>query len=201
MVISRLKIRDINEHLLCSLCNGYFIDASTITNCNHSFCRSCLLKHLNANATCPKCSCNKIKFRSDRILQRLVYKLVPNLYHNEVCRRQVFAAFDAQSGNLLRQSAQQQTDTTSVNNYNIVTCSDIINLKVVGKVSGENDFISFHLNCPSLLTIGLLCKFIRAKFEVGEGYEVLFHHHGELLHHHYNLIDVAYITNASKVFL
>jgi len=34
----------INPFLTCSLCNGYFRNAQTISECMHSFCRSCLLK-------------------------------------------------------------------------------------------------------------------------------------------------------------
>lgn len=30
------KLTDLNAHLLCSLCKGYFIDASTISDCLHS---------------------------------------------------------------------------------------------------------------------------------------------------------------------
>ena len=33
---TRLKLTDINEHLLCVLCGGYLVDATTIVECLHS---------------------------------------------------------------------------------------------------------------------------------------------------------------------
>lgn len=33
---TRLKIGDINKNLICVLCEGYFIDATTIIECLHS---------------------------------------------------------------------------------------------------------------------------------------------------------------------
>lgn len=37
----KLKIKDLNEHIVCYLCAGYFIDATTITECLHT-CESLL---------------------------------------------------------------------------------------------------------------------------------------------------------------
>ena len=31
-----LKVRDVNVHLVCSVCRGYLIDATTVTECLHS---------------------------------------------------------------------------------------------------------------------------------------------------------------------
>ena len=38
-----IKIRDLNPHVVCSLCAGYFVDATTITECLHT-CRHLLKK-------------------------------------------------------------------------------------------------------------------------------------------------------------
>lgn len=35
-VRGRVKLRDINEHLICFLCEGYFVDATSITECLHT---------------------------------------------------------------------------------------------------------------------------------------------------------------------
>ena len=32
----KVKIKDLNEHIVCYLCAGYFIDATTITECLHT---------------------------------------------------------------------------------------------------------------------------------------------------------------------
>ncbi|MBV99893.1 Polycomb group RING finger protein 2, partial [Eschrichtius robustus] len=34
---TRIKITELNPHLMCALCGGYFIDATTIVECLHSF--------------------------------------------------------------------------------------------------------------------------------------------------------------------
>ena len=39
-----IDVKNINPHLICRICNGYFRDATTITECLHTFCKSCLLK-------------------------------------------------------------------------------------------------------------------------------------------------------------
>lgn len=31
-----MKIKDLNEHIVCCLCAGYFVDATTITECLHT---------------------------------------------------------------------------------------------------------------------------------------------------------------------
>lgn len=92
----KLKITELNPHLLCGLCGGYLIDASTLAECLHSFCRSCIIKHLDTHKTCPLCEAliHKTRpqhaVRPDKALQGIVYKLVPGLYHREMQRRQEF---------------------------------------------------------------------------------------------------------------
>ena len=40
--MGRGGIRDLNPHVVCSLCAGYFVDATTITECLHTCrCESC----------------------------------------------------------------------------------------------------------------------------------------------------------------
>ncbi|GCC21484.1 hypothetical protein chiPu_0019956 [Chiloscyllium punctatum] len=55
MLTRKIKLWDINAHITCRLCNGYLIDATTVTECLHTFCRSCLVKYLEENNTCPTC--------------------------------------------------------------------------------------------------------------------------------------------------
>lgn len=94
--IIKITIQDINEHVVCSLCHGYFIDATTITECLHTFCKSCIVKYLMSCKHCPVC---KLKvhethplflLRPDRTLQDVVYKLIPNLFESEELRREEF---------------------------------------------------------------------------------------------------------------
>lgn len=223
MSIKHLKVKDLNENLICEICKGYLIDVSTITNCCHSFCRSCLLKSLNLKVECPRCGDKKVKFRRDRILQTLVYKIVPKVYEDEISKRKHFSdANPSFSGLLLNEGeVTEASDLTNQHTNNIFphqpstskppsnqkhsffnhifSPSDHINLEVNGRISGNENPIIFHLNCPSMFTVALLQRFVKAKFGIFDTWEVLFHHEGELLHDHYNLIDLAYITNTTKV--
>ncbi|XP_043920225.1 polycomb group RING finger protein 1 isoform X2 [Protopterus annectens] len=85
----KVKIKDLNEHIVCYLCAGYFIDATTITECLHTFCKSCIVKYLQTSKYCPMCN-QKIhetqpllNLKLDRVMQDIVYKLVPGLQENE----------------------------------------------------------------------------------------------------------------------
>ena len=42
----KILLKDLNDVITCRLCEGYLIDATTITECLHTFCKSCIVKHL-----------------------------------------------------------------------------------------------------------------------------------------------------------
>lgn len=85
MLTRKIKLWDINAHITCRLCSGYLIDATTVTECLHTFCRSCLVKYLEENNTCPTCrivihQSHPLQYIGhDRTMQDIVYKLVPGL--------------------------------------------------------------------------------------------------------------------------
>ena len=79
------SIASINPHLVCPLCNGYFRDPYTITECLHTFCKSCLFFAFQTGfRQCPTCKTDLSPdpFRlvlSDRTLSTLVHKIFPYL--------------------------------------------------------------------------------------------------------------------------
>ncbi|VDD83012.1 unnamed protein product [Mesocestoides corti] len=86
----------LNPHLTCNICHGYLIDAVSITECLHPFCKSCIVKYLATKNTCPVCDItihqshplnyiSAFLWSADRTLQDIVYKIVPHL--KEVERR------------------------------------------------------------------------------------------------------------------
>ncbi|XP_048852470.1 polycomb group RING finger protein 1-like isoform X5 [Brienomyrus brachyistius] len=85
----KVKIKDLNEHIVCILCAGYFIDATTITECLHTFCKSCIVKYLQTSKYCPMCNIKihetqpLLNLKLDRVMQDIVYKLVPGLQESE----------------------------------------------------------------------------------------------------------------------
>ncbi|NWH59377.1 PCGF2 protein, partial [Geococcyx californianus] len=60
---TRIKITELNPHLMCALCGGYFIDATTIVECLHSFCKTCIVRYLETNKYCPMCDVQVHKTR------------------------------------------------------------------------------------------------------------------------------------------
>ncbi|MED6258444.1 hypothetical protein ATANTOWER_007539 [Ataeniobius toweri] len=95
---NRVKITDLNPLLTCPLCAGYLIDATTIVECLHSFCKTCIVAFLETNKFCPRCdvqvhkTCPQLSIRADKTLQDIVYKLVPGLFKDEMKRRRDFYA-------------------------------------------------------------------------------------------------------------
>uniref|UniRef100_A0A914XMW2 RING-type domain-containing protein n=1 Tax=Plectus sambesii TaxID=2011161 RepID=A0A914XMW2_9BILA len=93
----KLLLKSLNAHITCYICKGYLVDATTVIDCLHTFCKSCLLKHFDENDNCcPKCEnlihqshpSHYVSF--DRTMQDIVYKLVPDMQKEERQRRAQF---------------------------------------------------------------------------------------------------------------
>uniref|UniRef100_G3U684 Polycomb group RING finger protein 6 n=1 Tax=Loxodonta africana TaxID=9785 RepID=G3U684_LOXAF len=85
-----INLSELTPYILCSICKGYLIDATTITECLHTFCKSCIVRHFYYSNRCPKCNIVVHQTqplynisRLDRQLQDIVYKLVINLEERE----------------------------------------------------------------------------------------------------------------------
>ncbi|XP_051946444.1 polycomb group RING finger protein 6-like [Xyrauchen texanus] len=87
-----LPLREFYPYIRCSLCNGFLIEASTITECLHTFCKSCIVKHFFYSNRCPNCAIvvhqtqPLYNIRPDRQLQDIVFKMVPYLEEDERSR-------------------------------------------------------------------------------------------------------------------
>ena len=91
-----IKRSVLNDHFQCGICEGYLIDATTISECLHSFCKSCIIHFIKTiDHKCPTCNNSLDDLKSciqfDSSLQRLIYRLVPDLLKKELERREVFA--------------------------------------------------------------------------------------------------------------
>ncbi|XP_048194285.1 polycomb group RING finger protein 6 isoform X1 [Perognathus longimembris pacificus] len=84
-----INLAELTPYILCSICKGYLIEATTITECLHTFCKSCIVRHFYYSNRCPKCNIvvhqtqPLYNIRLDRQLQDIVYKLVVNLEERE----------------------------------------------------------------------------------------------------------------------
>ncbi|GFS43475.1 hypothetical protein Acr_00g0085360 [Actinidia rufa] len=53
----RIKARKLTRHLTCPLCETIFKEATTINECNHTFCEECIYKKVQEGITsCPECN-------------------------------------------------------------------------------------------------------------------------------------------------
>ncbi|KAL1499015.1 hypothetical protein AB1Y20_013532 [Prymnesium parvum] len=82
------QARILNQHLVCTLCMGYFNNACTIIECLHTFCRDCILRHFCESNVCPQCDSDlgtnpKDLVRTDRTLQSIVDKVFPEFSQAE----------------------------------------------------------------------------------------------------------------------
>jgi hypothetical protein len=89
------QTRTMNQYLLCSLCMGYFKDAHTISECLHTFCKSCIFKFFMENTDCPTCGISLLPFplqtvRVDRTLQSIVDKIFPDLIRKDLEQEKFF---------------------------------------------------------------------------------------------------------------
>ncbi|KAK9396234.1 polycomb complex protein BMI-1 [Crotalus adamanteus] len=196
---------------MCVICGGYFIDATTIIECLHSFCKTCIVHYLETSKYCPICDVQVHKtrpllnIRSDKTLQDIVYKLVPGLFKNEMKRRRDFYAAhpsaDAANG------SNEDRGEVADEDKRIITDDEIISLsieffdqnRVEWKGSKEKEKAKEeannkrYLRCPAAMTVMHLRKFLRSKMDIPNTFQIDVMYEEEPLKDYYTLMDIAYI--------
>ncbi|XP_020289352.1 mucin-5AC-like [Pseudomyrmex gracilis] len=205
----RVHLAKLNEQLTCKLCGGYFIDATTIIECLHSFCRSCIVKYLENNKYCPICEVQVHKsrpllnIRPDHTLQDIVYKLVPGCYQNEMrCRREFYAKHPELCNQVTSPEARgepieshiyspDESLNLSLEYYNPHS-KDLSETSAI-KDGTQKSFLRRYLRCPAAVTVFHLQKLIRAKYGLSDTHRVDIMYKEEPLCSSYTLMDVMYI--------
>ncbi|XP_055604366.1 polycomb group protein Psc, partial [Uranotaenia lowii] len=202
---SKVDLKSINPYITCNLCKGYLIDATTIVECLHSFCHSCIMKHLRTEQYCPQCEMmiNKAKpnIKPDATLQAIVYKLVPGLYERELIRKRAFYKQHPEKA-ALATPEQRGEDTEHL----IFSPSDkmSLTLEYADKELAENNEELERpkvLMCPAVFTVAHLKKFIINKYSIPTHQfyvEIMYKVQTITLPDHYTLMDVAYIYTWKK---
>uniref|UniRef100_A0A8C7KQD6 Bmi1 polycomb ring finger oncogene 1b n=2 Tax=Oncorhynchus kisutch TaxID=8019 RepID=A0A8C7KQD6_ONCKI len=207
---TKIKITELNPHLMCVLCGGYFIDATTIVECLHSFCKMCIVCYLETSKFCPICDVQihktkpLLNIRSDKTLQDIVYRLVPGLFKDEMKRRRDFyvahPSLDAGNG------SNEERGEVADEEKRIIADNEIISLSIeffhqskLGKEDGEvkdmkTEMIDKrYLQCPAAMTIMHLRKFLRSKMDIPCTYQIEVMYEDEPLTDYYTLMDIAHI--------
>ncbi|XP_059357979.1 polycomb complex protein BMI-1-B [Carassius carassius] len=206
---TRIKITELNPHLMCVLCGGYFIDATTIVECLHSFCKMCIVRYLETSKYCPICDVQVHKtkpllnIRSDKTLQDIVYKLVPGLFKNEMKRRRDFYAehpVDATNGSNEDRGEVADEDKRIIADDEIISLSiEFFDQNKIDSKDGEEKETTKELNvkrylqCPAAMTVMHLRKFLRSKMDIPCTFQIEVMYEDEPLKDYYTLMDIAYI--------
>ena len=93
------SLASINSHLICGLCGGYYKDPYTITECLHTFCKSCLFYAVACGChECPDCEVylgnDPLKVAVlDHALQHLLDHIIfPDVVKEEEAQERAFYA-------------------------------------------------------------------------------------------------------------
>ncbi|KAG8186397.1 hypothetical protein JTE90_004190 [Oedothorax gibbosus] len=205
---TRLPVSEINQHFVCVICDGYIVDATTIVECLHSFCRTCIVRFLETSEFCPVCDVQVHKtkplqsIRSDTTLQDVIYKLIPGLYQNEMLRRREFYAEHPEAATLCSSEERgegadqrcfyspQESISLSLEYFKGSDCSAD---SESSSETPDKDVMTRYLKCPAAMTVAHLKKFIRMKFSLPLTYTIKIMYLDNLLGDDYTLIDIAYI--------
>ncbi|XP_034044796.1 polycomb complex protein BMI-1-like [Thalassophryne amazonica] len=195
---NRIKITDLNPHLTCPLCAGYLVDATTIVECLHSFCKTCIVAFLETNKFCPRCdvqvhkTCPQLSIRADKTLQDIVYKLVPGLFKDEMKRRRDFYAEnrELEPGEVVEtfNIAEDEIISLSIQFYERNKNKD----KQHSEMDEEKSNGKRFLQCPAAMSVMHLAKFLRSKMDIPNNYRVEVLYGDEPLKDYYTLMDIAY---------
>lgn len=159
------------EQLSCSICKGYLIDATTIDECMDSFCKSCIVVYLTRNNDCPKCGViiqHQNPFdaiRPDKVLQEIVYKMIPGLFDDEMRRRRNFykghygaisspSSDDSSTGSLTIQGSSLTGERYGVVPHPkpFYKPSDSIDLSIEPQTRGDSTTIYYDNRRQSIVT-------------------------------------------------
>ncbi|CAB4003273.1 polycomb group RING finger 5 [Paramuricea clavata] len=207
-----VKLCEFNDLLTCYLCKGYWIRPTTIAECLHTFCRSCIVQYLDDSDEneCPKC-CTVIHetnplelLRADQTLEDIIFKLVPHLQESEQQRENSFN--HAQKRKKIKEDEEdkqsaykRQRGSQITDQYNdhrddpqIAFCLDCINNDDVSSKFIQplaKKFIKTSIR----LTIGHLKKYLRLKLNLPNKKEVDILCNGEIMGKDHTL-EFIYMT-------
>lgn len=194
------KVKDLNEFVKCHLCYGYLIDATTIIECMHSFCKTCIMRHLEDFNTCPKCDSQLhetkpyLDVKTDKVLQSIVYQLFPSVFKDEMKRRREFHTSLKAKSEMCHLSPEKRGEVP-IDAYSGLE-DDLISVELVmrNELSSFLDSVEtapIYLLCPSILTIGHISKFLSQKFHVASNTKLcIFCVPNDELDEKYSIMDI-----------
>uniref|UniRef100_A0A8C6SPK8 Polycomb group ring finger 5a n=1 Tax=Neogobius melanostomus TaxID=47308 RepID=A0A8C6SPK8_9GOBI len=217
----RHLVRDFNHFITCYLCRGYLIKPTTVTECLHTFCKSCIVQHFEESNDCPECGIqvhetNPLEMlRLDNTLEEIIFKLVPGLREkeeeqeldfwrrnqprengqadNEKLQKESEGA--AEPGQGERDGAVEEEDQDyHRSDPQIAICLDC--LHNTAQAQGEStvtDLMKRFIRCSSRVTVGTIKKFLSLKLKLPSSYELDVLCNGEIMGRDHTL-EFIYMT-------
>ncbi|KAM4703389.1 polycomb group RING finger protein 6 [Rhinophrynus dorsalis] len=208
-----IKLADLNPYILCSICKGYLIDATTITECLHTFCKSCIVKHFYYTNRCPKCNIvvhqtqPLYNIRLDRQLQDVVFKLVVDLEERE--KKQMCEFYKERGLEIPKPTVPQPISTGRGRQKKLGPVFQIppeldvsLLLEFMGAEEGTGSFKPLEkkfVRVSGEATVGHVEKFLRRKMEIHTGCQVDIVCGDHLLEHFQTLREILTVIGESAV--
>ncbi|XP_062286395.1 polycomb group RING finger protein 6 [Scomber scombrus] len=204
----KLPLNQFYPYIRCALCCGFLIDATTITECLHTFCKSCIVKYFFYSNRCPTCSIvvhqtqPLYNIRPDRQLQDIVYKMVPfleDLEREEICKFYKERGMDMPKPVTISPPGpvagkRQKKDNVSQSIFTIPPELDVsLVLEFVGAEEGISNYKPLerrYVRVSGEATIRHVELFIRRKMELSSTCQVDVVCGDHLLDHYQSLKDI-----------
>ncbi|CAM9475272.1 unnamed protein product [Lampetra planeri] len=196
--VRRARARDLNPFVTCSLCRGYLIKPTAVTECLHTFCKSCIVQHFEESNECPKCGIqvhetNPLEMlRQDKTLEEIIFKLIPGLRECEEKRERDF--WNAQRNQEYRNDEENRPkrlkleDDSPCGNGDfhrsdpqIAIFLDCLRSNGQGGDTAVESLMKRFIKCSKRVTVGTIKKFLSFKLKLPSNYELDVLCNGEIM--------------------
>ncbi|XP_021432055.1 polycomb group RING finger protein 5-B isoform X2 [Oncorhynchus mykiss] len=204
-------VKDFNHFITCYLCRGYLIKPTTVTECLHTFCKSCIIQHFEDSNDCPKCGIqvhetNPLEMlRLDNTLEEIIFKLVPGLRDKEEQQEIDFWRKNKSKengqgdclGSRLGLSDDEDGDEDGQDYHRsdpqIAICLDCLHNNGHAADNTVKCLMKKFLRCSSRVTVGTIKKFLSLKLKLSSSCELDVLCNGEIMGKDHTL-EFIYMT-------
>ncbi|XP_078499043.1 polycomb group RING finger protein 5 [Lissotriton helveticus] len=189
-------VNEFNPHITCHICKGYIIKPTTVTECLHTFCKSCIVQHFEESNDCPRCG-NQVHetnplemLRLDNTLEEIIFKLVPGLREEEDRRETDFwkrhrpqENGDASPKSKRSRGEDENEEDKDYHRSDPQIAIFLDCLRNNGQ-SGENTvkgLLKKFIRCSTRVTVGTIKKFLSLKLKLPSTYELDVLCNGEIM--------------------
>ncbi|XP_063817742.1 polycomb group RING finger protein 5 isoform X2 [Pseudophryne corroboree] len=195
----RCFVKEFNPYITCYICKGYLIKPTTVTECLHTFCKSCIVQHFEESNDCPKCGIqvhetNPIEMlRPDNTLEEIIFKLVPGLRDGEKQRESEFwkrkrprenGEDGLPSNKRFKDDAEENDDDNRDyhrSDPQIAICLDCLRNNGQSGDNAVKGLMKKFIRCSTRITVGTIKKFLSLKLKLPSTYELDVLCNGEIM--------------------